>query len=397
MLGGLLAWLTATVAFVAVAHPEECPTIDRDEVRAAASEAVGWLTRNQREDGRFVYRYDRERRVEEPGYNLARHAGTMLALYQAAGSHAVDEQAATAALTTGDAALDWATQRITRDAEGRWTALGEGAELESGPSALLLAALAERRQVTGQRAHDELMVQLGRFLVAQVRSDGSVAALWDTSTREPVAGSSSPFYTGETLFALARLHRQLPDDGWDEPALAIAHYVATARDDQERRFPPVSDHWTAYAHDVMAHWPEGSGLTLADVAYARRQAEIFGVQARFESQRREQGWPRLTRGPVALGAGLGTVGEGLGALWRAGHADPRLADLRDEVATRAGCVASVLAARQVTAPEADSHPDPGLVRGAWFRLGDTQVDDQQHALSALLAFDAVLTGPEAPS
>ena len=46
--------------------------------------------------------------------------------------------------------------------------------------------------------------------------------------------------------------------GWDVPARRISTYLATERDDAERRFPPVSDHWGAYAWDEISAWPDRS-------------------------------------------------------------------------------------------------------------------------------------------
>ena len=86
---------------------------------------------------------------------------------------------------------------------------------------------------------------------------------------------------------------------------------------------------------------------------------------------------------------MGTLGEGLGNLWFvAADAD------RDAIAERALCVAGMLVDRQADGPGSD---DPGsdgpgsddssvddAELGAWFQFGVTQMDDQQHALSALL-------------
>jgi hypothetical protein len=44
----------------------------------------------------------------------------------------------------------------------------------------------------------------------------------------------------------------------------------------------------------------------------------------------------------------------------------------------------VLLDRQMTASDAARYPNPARVQGAWLRHGVTQIDDQQHAMSALL-------------
>ncbi|NIR42228.1 MAG: hypothetical protein GWN79_29195, partial [Actinobacteria bacterium] len=82
-----------------------------------------------------------------------------------------------------------------------------------------------------------------------IRRDGTV-----TDTR-------SPFFTGEILWALARLHLTFPDAGFDEPALRVRRYLVEDRDATEAPWPPVSDHWGAYAFETMSRWPEPPGLT----------------------------------------------------------------------------------------------------------------------------------------
>lgn len=339
--------------------------------------AVDWIGVNQAPDGTFLYRYDRSVGEVVPGYNTVRHAGTLLALEQAraAGVEAADEPA--------ERGLDWALGQLEELRGGRVALTGE-----TGASALLVTALAERRLIDGPRAaeDDEVLLALGRFLLGTVTERGGVVAAWDLEADEPVVGSTSPFFTGEVLWALARLHVAFPDGGWDEPARKVAHYLAVERDDAERRFPPVSDHWASYAFAEMSAWPEGSGLGEPERAYARRQAGLFGVQARFEAQRRPDGPVRQTRGPVALTAGIATVGEGLGGIWRLTSTEPDLALDEADVTDRLACVASLLVARQ-----ADS--DDPRIDGAWFRADVTQVDDEQHAISALLAALVVLEDP----
>jgi len=413
---GLLTWAVALGAVRAVAHPEFCPTATAHNTRAAATAAVGWFTRNQQPDGSWIYRYDKERDTIEAGYNLVRHAGVIMSLYQAA--HA----GIPGALAAADAGTEYALRRLVRQEDK--TAFGTGRQLSAGASALLTAGLAERREVTGDPRHDDLLASMGRFLHGQLTDEAAILAYWDRETG-PIPGYFSPFYTGETLWALARLHSLFPEDGWDVPTRKVAQYISTSRDDAERRFPPISDHWAAYGIAEIAAWPSRthdkpasapasppapalshtntstkrsdsdlSPLTPANIAYAIRTAGIFGVQTRFESQRSDHGIQRWTRGPYAPGSGLGTIGEGMAALWRAGRADPRLATQvpggLDRMAERATCAAGMLVTRQITASEAAGLQHAELAQGAWFYRGDTQMDDQQHALSALLAVSQIL-------
>jgi len=82
---------------------------------------------------------------------------------------------------------------------------------------------------------------------------------------------------------------------------------------------------------------------------------------------------------MAVPAGVGTIGEGLGALRRLAERAEELDVDRGALDDRLACVAGLLVERQVDSDDARED-------GAWFRSdGMTQVDDQQHAVSALLA------------
>jgi hypothetical protein len=331
---------------------------------------VTWIAVNQEPDGAFLYRYDRDAGEDLGGYNVVRHAGTLVALEQGA-ALGLDDAAAAA-----DLARAWATDHLT-ELSGDRAAL----TADTGASALLVAALVEHRRATGSTDGDDQLRALGRFLAATVTDEGAVVATWDLDADEPVAGSRSPFFTGEAHWALARLHAEFPDEGWDRPARRVSRYLATERDDAERRMPPVSDHWAAYGWDEISAWP--TELSEDELEAAARHAELLGLQVRYESQRRGEGITRLTRGRLALTSGLGTLGEGLGGIQRLAARDERLEVDRDALDDRLACVAGMLVERQV---ESD---DP-RIDGAWFREGVTQVDGQQHAISALLAALPVL-------
>jgi small neutral amino acid transporter SnatA (MarC family) len=384
--GTAAAWLLVGLLLrVAVVAPERCPEIDADDLRSSAAEAVAWLERNQNDDGTWLYRYDVTTDTDLGDYNVVRHAGVTMSLYQAAAA------GHDGALESADRGTAYALEHLVEHDD--WVAFEPGRGLVStGATGLLVAGLAERRADTADQVHDEDLAAMGRFLAEMVEPSGAVAARWNPSTGAPVPGDYSPFFTGEIYWALTLLHREFPGDGWDEPARRIGSYVATSRDDEEGWFPDISDHWAAYGMSVEVDWPAADAPVLepAQVRYVERQAGIASVQARWESQRTDT-WPNWwLRGRQTLGAGLGTLGEKLTSLWVVVTADPRLADLEVPVAERARCVAGMIVDRQVTASEAAEMPDPDRSRGAWFQFGVTQMDDQQHALSAVLLAEPIV-------
>jgi len=378
---------TAVAVFGVLSPPEHCPAIDAAGLRASAAETVDWFMRNQQPDGTWLYLYDADNDTAAADYNVVRHMGASMGLYQAASA------GIPGALEVADRGTAWALDRlIERD---DWAAPRYQGEVSSGATALLVAGLAERRADTGDDRHDEVLARLGRFLLGQTEPSGAVLAFYDGGTGRPVPGVYSKYYTGETYWALARLHRMFPDGPWGDAANRIGGYLATRRDVAEDLWPPIPDHWAAYGLAETVAFPDRGDrhpLTDGELAYARRQAGLFGSQVRWVSQRFGP-WGVLVRGPhVPRGGGYGVVGEGLTGLWRVAQADSRLADLRAPLAERATCIAGLAVREQSDAVEAHDFAVPERVRGAWFRDGETRMDDQQHALAALLRTVVIVDG-----
>jgi hypothetical protein len=123
-----------------------------------------------------------------------------------------------------------------------------------------------------------------------------------------------------------------------------------------------------------------------------RVAQLESVQIRYESQRTGSTASRWTRGEIAVPAGLGAITEALGSLWRVAQTNTTVGAEIDAIAERATCAAGLLVSRQIDDARAATLPEPDMARGAWERAGDTQIDDQQHALSGLLVVRTQLYG-----
>lgn len=378
---GVAAATAATaISFGVIAPPERCPDTTTSDLRDAARSAIAWFERNQRPDGTWLYQYDRDRGEALDEYNVVRHAGVMMSLYQAADAGFARGRA------VADRGLAWALDRVDRD--GDVAALDTDGQRPVGASALLVAALVGRRAATGDETHDALLRRLGRFLVEQIEPTGAVRAYGNPAPGAPLR---SKYYTGEAFWALALLARTFPDDaaGWRVPAARVGRYLATERDEVEDHWPPIPDHWAAYGMAELATAPGAGPVDGAVVGYARRQAELFGFQVRSVAQRFGP-WGRVVRTSwEPRGGGYGVVGEALGQLWRLAGVTPGLARVRDAIAVRDACIAGL-------AVDAQERDGGRAVRGAWFRDGETRMDDQQHALSALLhALPIVATEPVA--
>lgn len=337
-----------------LAAPEGCDEPAAGRLRETAQRAAEWLADSQRDDDRFAYTVARDG-TDLGGYNEVRHAGVMLSLYQSG------------ELEAADRGLDWALDHLEPVGDGLALTLNQRASV--GGAALLTAALLERRVQTGDDAHDEDLRSLGRFLVSMQRDDGGFTVSVNPATGVRDLEGTSRYYPGEALWALARLHTLFPDAGWDEPALAAAQFIATLRDDVEDVIaPPLNDHWAAYGFAEMATWTR---LTDEVADYARLLYGRFALLIRTESKR-DTALLGVVHGPPRRASAVGTWVEGQAALGRLAAIDDRLEDVQDRIETSARCGTGVLVDRQ--------EPD-----GAWYARGETRMDDQQHAISGLLA------------
>jgi hypothetical protein len=363
--------------------PEDCPARSPEELIAGAAAAGDWIARAQGDDGRYVYEYDREEDAVGPGYNIVRHAGVTMSLYQLARAGQAE------ALAPADRGLEAMLDALVPAGAGE--AFGDGgSQVRLGASSLMAAGLAQRRAATGDDRYDDVLRALGRFLVGQLTESGQMLDAFDLETGAPVPGRTSRYATGEAAWALAQMHNLFPGEGWDVPARRILDYLATERDEVEGLdYAPWPDQWASYTLGELAP----SGLSAEHVAYARVLAERFGMLVRTESQK--DGWPLPVIDPRARAAGLGVWGEGIGALAVAAAHDDRLADLREPLAARLACTGSLLLERQYDAEQAAEWARPELVEGAWYRLDVTRMDDQQHALTGLLVAAGEL-GPVTP-
>jgi len=367
----IIAWLvvwvvTAGLLRVTLAAPEVCPTFSRAEGQRSIDAAADWIVRTQEPSGRYLYEYDRRISSAKPGYNLVRHAGGTMSLYQLAivqqgRNHHVVEAA--------DRGMNYLLERaVDTGADGIGPALSPRGPVKTGTAALTLVSLAHRRILTSDQRFDDEMRALGRFLVGQQLSDGGMLNFWDPQTGAPIPEIRSRFATGEAAWGLALLHEAFPGEGWDAPVWAIMDYLATDRDELEGLWPPPwPDQWAAYALGEMVEW----GLQEHHLDYAQRLAGRFGQMIRWDAQR--EGVAEFTHLPMPRGGGYGTILEGLGGLEWLWLNEPRLAEA--PLRNRLECGA----ARLVEAQDAD---------GAWYYDDQTRVDDQQHAISGLLMADA---------
>ncbi|MGH2609245.1 MAG: hypothetical protein ACRDHF_09170, partial [Tepidiformaceae bacterium] len=254
-------WGGGIVTLRAVVVPGEvCEPVPVADTRAAAVDAADWIVRGQHSDGSYLYEFNSAaNRSSNLGYNIVRHAGVTMSLYQMA---AVGEEEY---LDPGDVGLDWMERRL--ESREDWSAIADDSgDLRLGANALMLAGLVFRRDATGDTSRDELMRELGRFLVRLQQPDGSFVDRWRAGDNGPYLELKSKYATGEAFWALALMHNRFPGEGWDEPARQVADYLSLYRDELEGfEFPPWADQWAAYGLHEMVDWP----LSDDNITYAR--------------------------------------------------------------------------------------------------------------------------------
>ncbi|MGI9557880.1 MAG: hypothetical protein ACR2N5_08060 [Solirubrobacterales bacterium] len=357
-------WGVLAVALrLAVVPAEECTPVDATQVHESIEAGADWLERGIRPDGRYRYGYFNEDQRISFDYNNTRHTGVMSALY-------VNDR-----IDGGDTGLEYVQDNLIKRDD--WTAFAPpGEPVNVGGNSLLIVALMNRREATGDETYDELAKGLGRFLLSQQQDNGSILQYWTRNTEMPIPDLFGKFSTGEAFYAYALLDQAFPGEGWDDAAHLVGEYLATERDEAEGNYRQP-DHWAAYGLATLA--PDG--LSETEVEYARFLAGYFGYLIRYEAQNKGSFLNQLNES----GATLGTNGEAAAALWRVAEQDDRLADIREPLAERIDCLAGIL----VDLQEEGDNPEE-LEAGAWFFEGYTQMDDQQHAIAALEAAQDVV-------
>ncbi len=110
VLGTLSLWAVGAVALRAtVIAPQACPAVSSEAAIAGARAAAAWAGHVQLADGSYLYEYNAEDDHDLGGYNVVRHAGVTMAVFQYAGT-----TGDLSVLPTADRGLDWMTASMLR-------------------------------------------------------------------------------------------------------------------------------------------------------------------------------------------------------------------------------------------------------------------------------------------
>ncbi len=265
---------------------DRAPDLSPEALLAAARFGGDYLRSHLEDDGSFVYAYDPKRHREDDDDNLLRRAGTCYSLVQL--HRAVSEEASTTSESSPSylevarrglaALLDQYTQEIPLPGmgDGVEALVSPGDELKLGGSALLLLALMEYQEVSGDLRWLPRGQSLARFLVAQQEADGHFIS--KISLQGKRFNFESGYYPGEAILALTRLYEADGDRRWLEVASHGANWLINVRDAGKATAELAHDHWLLMGLEALYRLQQ-------DAAHAAHAGRI--AQAIVEAQRLE--------------------------------------------------------------------------------------------------------------
>lgn len=355
------------------------PAILRDSARAAGD----YLARSVRPDGQFDYLYDAGTGDLSQDYNMLRHAGTMYAMIELEreSPDPVRRAAIGRALRYALAHVGPCVAPVSR-AEA--ACLIEDDEIKLGGQGLLLLALTEFAEVTGDAQYMPEMRALAEWIAGAQSADGTFVHIVDARSGQ-VRDFESSYYPGEAAFGLLRLYLLDPDPRWLETAQrAVGAIIAANADTADDDLP--HDHWLLYALSVL-HEIDPDAV---DRDYVRRLAWVI-TQAQHRVRVPDSWIGGYFSPPASTPTAIRS--EGLCAVLPilAGEDALIAADVRDVVL--AGVAFQLQT--QITADDTIYLADPARALGGFadeLYGYDIRIDTVQHNLSALLCAVNALAG-----
>jgi hypothetical protein len=384
------ALLVVTLAAPAAATPPATT----NPVHAAASYLVKACGRS----GQFRYRINTDPTVRvTPKYNMLRHAGTVYALAS------YDERYPSPA---GLATLTRAVGFMQRHAIGgvgshtnmlavwsRPELSGSDAPLQAklGGAGLGLVALLSARRAGVPHIEISTLRKLARFILFMQDEDGRLVAKYVPSEGGRCDHWISLYYPGEAALGLVMLYEIDPNPEWLGGATKALDYLARSREG-EKELP--ADHWALLATHRLLRLPRSYNRKRQDALLRRHVTRLCeSILAARISGTRHTGFtgdgricPTATRVEGLIAALPLLTNPRLKA--RARHALTKGVEfLRSTQLKEAPWTGAwTRAAAQLPA----DHPD--LPDSFNRRATEIRIDYVQHALSALLMYETLITG-----
>jgi len=232
--------------------PAAAPGLSAARLKGAIELAAGYLERNCRADGRFVYRrYLDSKRPGDDRYNVLRHAGALYALgvyYQR-----TPDPKTLAAMLRAAKYLRAGIRPVggSKDMLALWSPESELTGREKGRppvaklggAGLALVALSQTRRAQPDSAPLGELRGLGRFVLRMQKKDGSFYCKYFEG-EGPDDRWTSLYYPGEAMLGLLCLHDLDPRSVW---LGAAAEGMACLGRSRARQRTAPADHWALLA------------------------------------------------------------------------------------------------------------------------------------------------------
>ena len=353
------------------------PEPDRSGLMAAARAGGDYLIRMQQPDGRFHYSYDpMEDRENRRSYNILRHAGTAISLFDLYGT-----TRETRYLDAARRATAFLRSRFRPSDPGGSYVLDNDGKAKLGANGLALLALDRQQELDPHGSDRAGAERLANQIVNMQGKDGSFASYHPIRGDEP-DGSVSLYYPGEAILGLVRLYTAIGN----RRLLAAARRGADYLIESQRKLPALPpDAWLMQALEAL-HRIGGErkfadhALALADAMVAEQYGpdDPAGYAGGFRP-----GLPRAT--PAASRA------EGLLAAYRLAVTTGDSRASKIAAALRAS--ARFQLSQQFTRVNSFFLPNPERAAGG-FRASITsmriRIDFVQHNISSLLGIAQAL-------
>jgi hypothetical protein len=369
------------------------------DVAVAIDRSARYLAALCDEQGRFTYRTHLDPAVAlPPAYNVLRHAGAVYALAQYC-QRSPDAEVQ-AAMQRGADFLRrkcvgpvadhpnllavWSDPDVTGDAPPRQAKLG-------GAGLALVALLNAERVAPGSTPLDQLRA-LGRFLIFMQKGDGSFYSKYFPDSGRSDAWQSD-YYPGEAALGLLLLYERDPALPWLRAAAQALDQLAQRGTREPATFP---DQWFLLAAERLwvnaAETPVPVNRELL-LAHARRICLDM-----LADQQRQADDPQLAGCYTPDGRSCPTATRLEGLLAATSFllaAEPSLTDtLRQSIDDG---VRFLLRCQIPDGPQAGAFPrvlsgfEPSADQGDGVRAQEVRIDYVQHALSALIQYEQIVS------
>ena len=290
-----------------------------------------------------------------PGYNLLRHCGAIWAMADVARGlpafHPINRAA--------KRAVGWLLEKKTRTLDKGLCLAGKGGTSKLGGAALATLACLEVNRTQPDPRLLQASEAFGRFIMMMRLPNGDFIHKIDIDQKKALPFRSE-YYTGEALFALAKLYDQTQDTRWRD---ALVH---SARKLSEIDYGVMEQsHWMLYALNATSRF----AITELCVNYGKRIVE--DILDRPDYRSRNQSTPTACRS------------EGMLAFvaMSADSTDPEVRRVRKRAIT---AIEENLDQQRVF-----FDPSGAFIRGSG--KDDVRIDFIQHNISSFLHYERIVT------